>query len=109
MSAREQPPEPPERHETPRQALERHLRRRTLTAGELAGILGMRERDVVGHLEHLERSVRRHGARLVCRPARCLACGYGFPGRRRLSKPGSCPRCHRQQIDPPAFRIEAAG
>lgn len=109
MSAREQIPEPPERHETPRQALERHLRRRTLTAAELAGILRMREPDVVGHLEHLERSVRRHGDRLVREPPRCLACGYRFPGRRRLSKPSSCPRCHKQQIEPPAFHIEPAG
>jgi len=97
----------PERHETPRKALERHLRRESLSAGALARLLDLREAEVVAHLEHLERSLRGRGGRLAVDPPRCRSCGYAFPGRRRLGRPSSCPRCRHQRIEPPAFRIEA--
>jgi len=108
VTRREEPEALPERHETPRQALERHLRReRSLSAGDLARLVGLREPEVVAHLEHLERSLRGRGGRLVVDPARCRSCGYAFPGRRRLGRPSSCPRCRHQRIEPPTFRIEA--
>lgn len=100
------PRAPPERSETPRQAILRHLARGPHSARDLATLLGIREPDVVSHLEHLERSLRRGPRRLVVEPARCLACGYGFPGRRRLSRPSACPACRRQQIEPPLFALE---
>ena len=102
-----EPSAPAERHETVRQSLVRHLRRGPHTARELAAALRLRERDVVEHLEHLERSLRRGRERFAVEPPLCSACGYDFPGRTRLSRPGSCPRCRAQQIEPPAFRIEA--
>ena len=107
---RQKPPAvPAERSETPRQAILRHLARGPHSARDLASLLGMREPDVVSHLEHLERSLRRGPRRLVVEPARCLACGYGFPGRHRLSCPSSCPACRRQQIEPPLFRLAEDG
>jgi predicted Zn-ribbon and HTH transcriptional regulator len=46
-----------------------------------------------GHLEHLDKSFRVRGERLVIEPATCIACGYAF--------------ARRSRIDPPAFRIDA--
>jgi hypothetical protein len=75
------------------------------TARELSARVGISEKDVAGHLEHLEKSLRAGGAALEVLPAECLACGFVFRERKRLSRPGSCPECRSTRIDPPAFRI----
>ena len=67
--------------------------------------MGISEKDVAGHLEHLQRSLRTGGAALEVLPAECLACGFVFKERTRLTRPGSCPECRATRIDPPAFRI----
>ncbi len=77
-----------------------------MTARQLAAALLLRERDVIGHLEHLQRSLRRGPERLVVEPPACHGCDYRYPGRQRLSTPGSCPRCRGRRIDPPVFAIE---
>ncbi len=76
-----------------------------LTARELSARVGISEKDVAGHLEHLQRSLRAGGAALDLLPAECLACGFVFKDRARLTRPGSCPECRSTRIDPPAFRI----
>lgn len=107
MRRRPRPPRVPvERDRTPRQAIRRHLGVAPHTAADLAARLGLREREVVEHLEHLRRSLHRGPERLVMEPAACERCGYAFPGRRRLSTPSSCPRCRGSRIAPPVFRIE---
>src|SRR5438477_6020985 len=50
-------------------------------------------------------ALRDRGERLVIEPASCIACGYAFVRRARLTRPGSCPDCGSTRIDPPAFRI----
>ena len=57
------------------------------------------------HLEHLERSLRRDGERLIVEPATCLACAFVFKSRQKLSTPGSCPKCRSERVAPPAFRV----
>lgn len=99
--------EPQERGETSREALRRALRDGgPATARELSQVAGIREKDVAQHLEHLARSLAHRGERLVVEPASCLACGYAFRDRTRLTRPGACPSCRSTRIDPPAFRIE---
>jgi len=78
-----------------------------MTARELSGLVHIREKDVIPHLEHLEKSLRRSGQRLVIEPAACLQCGFRFEDRKRLSKPSACPRCRYQRIDPPVFRLSS--
>jgi predicted Zn-ribbon and HTH transcriptional regulator len=97
--------EPVERSETPRQAIQRLLAYGPHTARDLALALRLREREVVEHLEHLQRSLRRAPRRLVVDPPACLACGYRFPGRRRLSAPSACPECRKTHLEPPVFRL----
>src|SRR2546421_1003769 len=84
------------------------LLRGAATARELSERVSIREKDVAGHLEHLERSLRARGERLVIEPASCIACGYAFVRRARLTRPGSCPACGSTRIYPPAFPTEDA-
>jgi hypothetical protein len=100
-------PEPLERSETLRRAILRHLEEEPLTARELSARVHIREREVIPHLEHLERSLRRSESRLVFDAAECLSCGYEFRGRRRLTRPSACPRCRAQHIASPVFRVES--
>lgn len=99
----------PERAETPRASIREALLGRALTARELSARTSLREKDVTEHLEHLERSVRREGDRLIIEPAKCLGCGFVFKARSRFTAPGSCPECRSERITPPAFRIEKGG
>ena len=98
-----------ERSQTIREGLRAELLRGPATARELSQRVGISEKDVAGHLEHLERSSRARGERLVVEPAACIACGYSFAKRARLTRPGSCPSCGSTRIDPPAFRLEPVG
>jgi predicted Zn-ribbon and HTH transcriptional regulator len=84
------------------------LRRAPATAHELSREVGLKERDVADHLGHLARSLEARGERLAIDPAACIACGFVFRGRERLTRPGACPRCRSTRIDPPVFRIEPA-
>lgn len=90
-----------------REALRKALREGPATARDLSALAGIREKDVAEHLGHLARSLQHGGERLAVEPARCLACGYTFAGRGRLTRPGACPSCRSTHIDPPVFRIEA--
>jgi predicted Zn-ribbon and HTH transcriptional regulator len=97
-----------ERTRTVREAIREELLQGAATAREISERVSIPEKDVAGHLEHLEKSLRARGERLVVQPASCIACGYVFVRRTRLSRPGSCPECRATRIDPPAFRIEPA-
>lgn len=98
-----------ERHETVRSALRQVLREGPLAARELSVRVGISEKDVCGHLEHLTRSLRHSGERLRVEPAECLACGFIFKERTRLRKPSKCPACRSQRLDPPRFVVLTGG
>jgi len=99
------PPVPQERTQTIRGRIADELRKQAATAKELSRAVGISEKDVAGHLEHLTRSLRASGERIQVTPALCLSCGFTFKARERLTRPGSCPECRGTQIDPPAFQI----
>jgi predicted Zn-ribbon and HTH transcriptional regulator len=103
------PSGPAPRAETLRDALRRALRAGPATAKDLSAEVGLREKDVAEHLAHLARSLEHRGERLVVEPASCVACGYAFQDRARLTRPGACPACRSTRIDPPVFRIEGTG
>ncbi len=89
------------------QILER-LRQGPATLKQLARLLGMRERDAAEHLSHAVRSLG-PGERLVEEPAECLACGFRFTKRSRLTTPSRCPSCRSERIAPARFRVELTG
>lgn len=96
---------PPPREATLRGQLAAALRRGPATARELSAEVGVREKDVPEHLAHLSRSLAARGERLEVVPASCIACGFAFRSRERLTRPGACPRCRSTRIDPPVFRL----
>jgi predicted Zn-ribbon and HTH transcriptional regulator len=89
-----------------RAALEAELRKGPASARDLSGAVGLREKEVPEHLEHIEKSARARGERLVVEPATCADCGFRFVGRTRMTKPGACPECRSTRIDPPLFSLE---
>jgi hypothetical protein len=78
----------------------------TLSALDISRAVGVAEKDVYGHLAHIEKTVTAQGHKLARMPISCRACGFIFRRRRRLTRPGRCPRCHSSRIDYPLFRIE---
>jgi len=58
------------------------LLRGPATARELSERVAIREKTSPGHLEHVEKSLRARGERLVVDPAACIACGYSFARRK---------------------------
>jgi len=105
MRAPDPPPSATERQVTVRAALRQALRTGPLTARELSGRVGIPEKQVAGHLEHLGRSLRATGERLHVEPARCRECGFVFRKRDRLSRPSRCPVCRSEHLDAPRFSI----
>lgn len=98
-----------ERYATVRSALRQVLREGSLTARELSARVGISEKEVSGHLEHVARSLRHSSERLRVEPAQCLACEFVFKERTRLSKPSKCPACRSERLDPPRFIILTGG
>ena len=97
---------PDERQATVRAALRQALQAGPRTARELSGTVGVPEKQVAAHLEHLARSLKAAGERLRVEPARCLDCGFAFRKRDRLSRPSRCPVCRSERLDAPRFAIE---
>lgn len=95
-----------ERSATVRESLLEALRRETCTARDLSRIVGIPERDVKGHLEHLEKTLRNREESLVVEPSQCLECGFTAT-RHPTSRPGQCPRCRSRRLSLPHFRVEA--
>lgn len=102
------PTVPRERTETVRASLREALATAggPLTARELSHRVGIPEKEVATHLLHLRQSLKAEGRRLAITPAECLACGFRFEKRDRMTKPGRCPDCDSERIDPPLFAVE---
>jgi predicted Zn-ribbon and HTH transcriptional regulator len=100
-------PRAEERKETVRAALREALRAGPVTARELSARVGVAEKQVARHLEHLGRSLKTAGERLQVEPPRCLECQFAFRKRDRLSRPSRCPLCRSEHLDPPRFAIVA--
>jgi len=95
--------------ETPSQTIRRRLIE-LLGAGtcgvrELSQELHQSEKEIYDHLEHIDRSLKPGGKRLVIEPSICLACGFVFEDRKRLQPPGHCPQCKKTRIRRPRYAI----
>lgn len=81
------------------------LHQEELTTLEISQAVGVAEREVPFHLEHVSRSLAKQGKKLVIEPYACLGCGYIFRDRKRLQRPGRCPRCKASHIKMATFTI----
>jgi len=72
---------------------------------DLSQILKIKEKEILEHLPHIEKSVQSIQKKIQIIPSRCLSCGFIFEDRKRFSRPGRCPRCRDTRIENPMFRI----
>jgi transcriptional regulator len=96
------PPTPADRPDTLRREIVSVLSGGPLTAREISGLVGISEKDVLAHLEHVRIALR--GGLLVT-PAECMSCGFVFAKRERLKAPGKCPVCRSEHIAEPSFSL----
>ena len=103
---RKPPTVPSPRAETIRKRMIALLRGSALSARELSVQVGIPERDVPSHLEHLRHSLHGTDERLLVVPAACRRCGFVFAKRERFERPGRCPACRGGSISEPRFVVE---
>lgn len=96
---------PSERGVTIRHAIMALLGEGKISAREISAAVGVREKDVYSHLEHIEQSCRREKRRLEITPACCKGCGFVFRKRSRLTRPGRCPVCQGTAMDEPLYHL----
>ncbi len=103
-----QPTVPGVMYESVRRELLAALKEGQQSAKELSSRIGISEKDVYDHLEHIRKSAHNSGQRLAVVPAECKKCGFVFSKRERLKKPGRCPVCRGESIHAPLFSVEQA-
>lgn len=91
--------------QTVRQMMIENLRNGPVSAKDISALVGIPEKDIFPHLEHIRKSLHHGPNRLLMEPARCKLCSFVFHKRERFSKPGHCPACPRSCIDEPCFMI----
>ncbi len=99
------PHPPPERRQSDRTRLLQFLSTEPLAARDLSQAAGLSERDVLEHLQHLQKTLKTHQQRLVVTPATCLDCQFVFHKRTRLTRPGKCPVCRSTHLSEPLFSL----
>ena len=77
-----------------------------LTIRDLSQAVSLPEKEIVGHLGHIERSLQRQGKKLLITPYECITCGFVFDKRTRFTKPGRCPSCKNSHIQVAGFCIK---
>ncbi len=91
---------------TIRQKIIEALKGNMLTAREISGAVGVKEKEVIEHLPHIERSVSGNkSGRFVIESPECLECGFSFRKRQRLKTPSRCPICRSEGIKEMRFGI----
>ena len=103
-----EPAVPEERYETLRRRIVTLLKGGPLSGKELSNELRIPEKDVCEHLEHIRKTMNKGECKFIVLPARCSKCGFVFRKRGRLKKPGKCPLCRSELVDPPLFSVESA-
>lgn len=76
-----------------------------MTTRELSVAVGITEKDVAAHLEHIRRSTKGRGEKFMIEPWQCRQCGFLFGKRKRLAKPGRCPQCKQGRFQAARFRV----
>jgi len=100
------PPPPAPRTATLRQQLLDYLQSHSpASLRDLSVELGLSEKVIPDHLEHLHKSLRCQGLALEILPAQCLDCGFTFRDRHRMTPPGRCPACRSSHLSETRFSL----
>lgn len=89
---------------TIRQTIVALLQEEALSALDLAEILGIKEKEVAEHMEHVARSVTAPRTVKV-EPARCRKCGFAFTRKKQFKRPSRCPQCRGELVEGARFSI----
>ncbi len=100
------PPLPPPLGATRRRQILACLDGPPLSARELSALVGLPEKEIYGHLEHIRRSQHHQPRRLHVVPAACRQCGFTFGKREKLTCPSRCPRCKEESVTEPLFALD---
>lgn len=73
-----------------------------MDAGALSRALGVKQRVIESHMEHVGKSV---GRKFEVLQPWCADCGYKFKDRSKSTKPSRCPMCKSEMINPPRFFV----
>jgi len=96
---------PVEKQDTLRHEILALITEEALSALDISAQVGIPEKDVYDHLEHIRTALHKRGGRFLVTHPLCRRCGFVFRKRERLKKPGKCPVCSGEQIDSPLFFI----
>ncbi len=78
-----------------------------LSSHQLAQQLGLPERQIEEHLEHVVKTIARdRSRRFILEPSACPDCEYSFRDRTKLTRPSRCPRCKSEGVTAPRYGIE---
>lgn len=91
--------------ETIRQRIIACLSKGPMNSIDISQEIGIKEKEVFEHIAHIAQSAQRQGKRLVIHPSKCLKCGYVFKERKRLTRPGRCPKCKGTWVQRPEYEI----
>ena len=106
MPAREpQPEETAAPLQTIRQQILDLLQLGPIGARELSQALHQSEQEIYAHLAHIGQTAQTRGHRLLIDPPCCLACGYLFKDRKRVTPPGHCPECRGTRFSRPRYHL----
>jgi predicted Zn-ribbon and HTH transcriptional regulator len=81
------------------------LGNKEMDAKDISSAIGIGEKEVYTHLNHISRSVKHLRKKLTIKPAECFGCGYVFEKRKRFTRPSRCPICKSEHIRNPMYRI----
>lgn len=98
----------PQKDRTTRQMIIEAINGKMLTSKEISGAVGIREKEVFEHLDHIARSFHKGGPGgrvFVVEPSECLDCGFVFRKRERLRTPSRCPVCKSEGITETRFGL----
>jgi len=101
-----QPFIPVARSQTIRQKILSLLEGNTFSAKDLSVEIGVSEKEIYSHLEHIQRSTGKSRKTFLITPACCKRCNFVFRKRERLKKPGKCPVCRGESIQEPLFSLQ---
>jgi len=92
---------------TIRQTIIKMLSQEELSSFELSAKLGIKEKEIAYHLEHIKASIK--PKKFLIKPSYCKQCGFTFTKRDRLTSPSRCPRCKSEHIQNSRFLIGQPG
>jgi len=99
-----------ERSETLRQKIVELLEnsQEPLSLREISKLASVSEKDLVSHLDHIEKSLKNSGKELLISSAVCRKCGFELKKRRNFKRPSKCSRCRSENISPVSLHIKSS-